>query len=64
MKEIEIYSSDLHTVLSMPYADGGIRAGFPSPAQDYIDRSLDLNRDLIKPPGRYFLCACCRGVDD
>ena len=54
MKEIEIYSSDLHTVLSMPYADGGIRAGFPSPAQDYIDRSLDLNRDLISHPAATF----------
>lgn len=54
MKEIEIYSGDLHTVLSMPYADGGIRAGFPSPAQDYIDRSLDLNRDLISHPAATF----------
>lgn len=54
MKEIEIYSSDLHTVLSMPYADGGIRAGFPSPAQDYIDRSLDINRDLISHPAATF----------
>ncbi len=38
----------------MPYADGGIRAGFPSPAQDYIDRSLDLNRDLISHPAATF----------
>lgn len=54
MKEIEIYSSDLSTVLSIPYADGGVTAGFPSPAQDYLDKSLDLNRDLISHPAATF----------
>ena len=54
MKELIIYSSNLDTVLNLPYADGGIRAGFPSPAQDYIDKSLDLNRDLIAHPAATF----------
>lgn len=54
MKEVIIYSSDLTTVLSLPYADSGVRAGFPSPAQDYIDKSLDLNRDLIAHPAATF----------
>lgn len=54
MKEIEIYSSDLRTVLTIPYADGGVMAGFPSPAQDYMDKSLDLNRDLISHPAATF----------
>lgn len=54
MKEIEVYSSDLSTVLSIPYADGGVTAGFPSPAQDYLDKSLDLNRDLISHPAATF----------
>lgn len=54
MKEIEIYSSDLSIVLSIPYADGGVTAGFPSPAQDYLDKSLDLNRDLISHPAATF----------
>ena len=31
-----------------------IKAGFPSPAQDYIRESLDFNRDLIKHPEATF----------
>lgn len=27
-----------------------IKAGFPSPAEDYLNESLDFNRDLIKHP--------------
>lgn len=32
------------------YADGGIRVGFPSLAQDYMSDSIDLNRDLVRHP--------------
>ena len=31
-----------------------IRAGFPSPAEDYLHDSLDFNRDLIKHPEATF----------
>ena len=31
-----------------------IRAGFPSPAEDYLSESLDFNRDLIKHPEATF----------
>lgn len=40
--------------MPLPYADMGIQAGFPSPAQDYIDRSLDFNRELIAHPAATF----------
>ncbi|EHU2649438.1 LexA family protein [Acinetobacter baumannii] len=36
------------THLSIPLAIEKVSAGFPSPAQDYIDRSLDMNEHLIK----------------
>lgn len=36
------------TLLSIPYAIEKISAGFPSPAQDYIDKALDMNEHLIK----------------
>ncbi|WP_151867604.1 LexA family protein [Acinetobacter soli] len=36
------------TFLSIPYAIEKISAGFPSPAQDYIDKALDMNEHLIK----------------
>lgn len=54
MNEVIIYSSDISTALRLPYADSGVRAGFPSPAQDYLDKSLDLNRDLIPHPAATF----------
>lgn len=40
--------------LELDFADGGIRAGFPSPAQDYINDKIDLNRDLITHPASTF----------
>lgn len=52
--ELIFVTVDLSTDLPLPYADGGVRAGFPSPAQDYVDKSLDLNRDLIKHPAATF----------
>lgn len=49
-----IYRADTGTQLSLPYADSGIIAGFPSPAQDYISESIDLNRDLVRHPASTF----------
>ena len=45
---LHIYSADTDTILPLPFADEGIRAGFPSPAQDYITESIDLNKELIQ----------------
>lgn len=52
--ELIFITADNSTSLALPFADNGIRAGFPSPAQDYMDKSLDLNRDLIKHPEATF----------
>lgn len=54
MIEFQLYQADTSTVLPLQYADGGIRAGFPSPAQDYITESIDLNRTLILHPASTF----------
>ena len=32
----------------------GVRAGFPSPAEDYIEKRLDLNEYLVKHPAATF----------
>ena len=31
-----------------------IKAGFPSPAQDYVENGIDLNRELIRNPSSTF----------
>lgn len=53
-KNIEIHLVDLSTSLPLPYDDEGIRAGFPSPAQDYMEQAIDLNKELIKHPSSTF----------
>ncbi len=42
--------------LPVPCYLSKVRAGFPSPADDYIDRKLDLNEYLIKHPAATFYC--------
>jgi DNA polymerase V len=37
-----------------PYFPIGVPAGFPSPAQDYIAKRIDLNELVIKHPGSTF----------
>ncbi len=51
---LDFYTSDLTTVLELPIAGTSISAGFPSPAEDYVDPSLDLNQALIKHPAATF----------
>lgn len=51
---LDIFLPDLSSRLPLPYADMGIQAGFPSPAQDYINDSIDLNRELIRHPAATF----------
>lgn len=36
------------TQVEIPLASERVQAGFPSPAQDYIDKKLDLNEHLIR----------------
>lgn len=56
MNDIKLimYSADLSSELTLPFADQGVRAGFPSPAQDYMTDSIDLNRELIRHPATTF----------
>lgn len=51
---LEIFTADLSSHLPLPYADGGIQAGFPSPADNYITESIDLNKELVRHPAATF----------
>jgi DNA polymerase V len=53
MANIKILQGDFAEQLKLQFAPG-IKAGFPSPAQDYMHDSLDFNRDLIRNPESTF----------
>jgi DNA polymerase V len=53
-KNFDIFSASTETELALPFVDNGISAGFPSPALDFIDLSIDLNKHLIKHPSATF----------
>jgi DNA polymerase V len=41
-------------ILSLPLFSGKVAAGFPSPADDYIEKTLDLNELLVQKPAATF----------
>ena len=45
---LEFYIPDYSSELELPFFDVGISAGFPSPADDFIELTIDLNKHLIK----------------
>ncbi len=45
---IKIFTPKVKGELELPIASSAIAAGFPSPAADYDDLKLDLNRELIR----------------
>lgn len=51
---LDFFSANTSSELALPLVDGGIAAGFPSPAQDYIDLKIDLNKELISNPTSTF----------
>lgn len=48
MKSLDILTAETESELDLDFADAGIHAGFPSPAQDYMETGLDLNKALIR----------------
>ena len=50
---MKLFKGEFKTKLDLLIAPQ-IKAGFPSPAADYLQESLDFNRDLIKHPEATF----------
>ncbi len=53
-KVIEIFQADITHHQELPLYLSQIKAGFPSAADDYLDKNLDLNEHLIKHPASTF----------
>jgi DNA polymerase V len=52
----KIFPADTDKKIQLPFYTEKLSAGFPSPANDYLEKSLDLNEFLIKnPPATFFV---------
>ncbi len=52
--DLIIHFAETHFKLELRYAGNQIIAGFPSPAEDYLEATMDLNKTLIKHPASTF----------
>ena len=52
---LQFLRSTEQTSISVPLYSSRVKAGFPSPADDYIEAHLDLNEHLVKHPAATFL---------
>lgn len=54
-EEVFAFIEDKKRFCSLPLYASKVQAGFPSPADDYVERYLDLNTEFIKHPSATFL---------
>jgi DNA polymerase V len=50
----EVYVPDFRTKLELPLQNCSVPAGFPSPAEDYVEHKIDLNSYLVTHPAATF----------
>ena len=53
-KKLVFYSLDNESLKKIHIYEGGVSAGFPSPADDYLDDDLNLHTHLVKNPASTF----------
>ncbi|WP_418983450.1 LexA family protein [Alistipes sp.] len=51
---LKMYQPDYGHPEALPLAESGVHAGFPSPADDFLDGTLDLNGLVVKHPEATF----------
>ena len=55
LKIIKVLESSKNQKIEIPIFTDRVSAGFPSPASDYIEDNLDLNKHLISNPAATFI---------
>ncbi len=53
-KGIEFYTAVEGTYAPLPFVDKVLSAGFPSPAGDFLDAAIDLNKEFVQNPSSTF----------
>ncbi|MCX7984698.1 MAG: translesion error-prone DNA polymerase V autoproteolytic subunit [Bacteroidetes bacterium] len=51
---LELFSAATEVELALPFLSAEISAGFPSPALDFVECTIDLNKHLVKHPATTF----------
>lgn len=52
--ELKMFRPELNALVEIPLTGSSVHAGFPSPADDFLEDSLDLNSLVIKHPEATF----------
>lgn len=52
--QLQLITPDTTSEVAVPMASSCVSAGFPSPAEDFLEPSLDLNRTLVRNPASTF----------
>ncbi|MFW6310473.1 MAG: LexA family protein [Prolixibacteraceae bacterium] len=52
--KLSFFKPSPETGFELPLVEASVSAGFPSPADDYLEERLDLNKALIGNPGATF----------
>jgi DNA polymerase V len=55
MDDVRMFLEKQHVFGAIPLYGSKVAAGFPAPGDDYIERYLDLNQQLIKHPAATFM---------
>jgi DNA polymerase V len=49
-QKLTFFHPDFESELQIPFIKEGVSAGFPSPAADFMETNIDLNKELSKNP--------------
>lgn len=49
-QKLSFYKPDYESELRIPFIPDGVSAGFPSPAADFMENNIDLNKELSENP--------------
>jgi len=48
--KLTFFYPNLESKIRIPFIQDGVSAGFPSPAQDFMENNIDLNKELSENP--------------
>jgi DNA polymerase V len=49
-QKLSFFRPDFESEIQIPYINEGVSAGFPSPAADFMETNIDLNKELSENP--------------